>query len=83
MESLYQRKYQDTSGNEHKSCIQNYLGPETSLKIQAETVLDNRIEYLLTEKEKLFKDIYPCIKFFDKLIYEARKEVELENKKLR
>jgi hypothetical protein len=40
--------------------------------------IDYGIEAIFEEKEKVFREIYPCIKFFEKIIYDAKKELESE-----
>lgn len=40
-------------------------------------------DFIFEEKERILKDIYSSIKMFDKVIYEARKEIELKNKRLK
>jgi hypothetical protein len=64
--------------------VKNYVQKKQKTRLedlnQAEALpnLDYRIEAIFEEKEKIFREIYPCIKFFEKIIYDAKKELESE-----
>lgn len=60
-----------------KEQIRESYQPETQIPLTYSS------DFIFEEKERIFKDIYPTIKMFDKLIYGARKEFKLENKKLK
>ncbi len=44
-------------------------------QLEASTPLASKNELSPTEKESILKDIYSSISFFEKLIYEAREEL--------
>ncbi len=69
METHYQ-------GNVKEQIRESYQ-PETQIPLTYSS------DFIFEEKERIFKDIYPAIKMFDRLVYEARKEYKLENNKLK
>ncbi len=70
--------------NHYRNCAKNYVQKKQKTRLedlnQAEALpnLDYRIEAIFEEKERIFREIYPCIKFFEKIIYDAKKELESE-----
>lgn len=74
MEEYYRK--QDYQKDVKESIRESYQ-PETRIPLTYSS------DFIFEEKERIFKDIYPAIKMFDMLIYEARKEFNLENKKLK
>ena len=58
-----------------KNYVKELSQPEVS------TSLEYISEDIFKKKEKILKDIYPCIKFFDRLFYEAKKELESARRK--
>lgn len=57
----------------------NYVKEKIQPEIQVPLAYSSN--FIFEEKERIFKDIYPTIKMFDKFIYEARKDLERKNKK--
>lgn len=50
---------------------------------EASAPLSYQVDLIFEEKERIFKEIYPSIKMFDRLIYEVRNKIESDkNKKI-
>lgn len=68
----------------YRNYAKNYVQEKQKTRLkelsQSEALpsLDSKIESIFEEKERIFREIYPCIKFFEKIIYDAKKELESE-----